>query len=802
MLTRLATAVVRRRKRTLLLSLVVFLVFAVLGGGVAQDLSSGGFEDPNAESTKAQKLVDEVFDSTTPNVVLLVTAKNGNVDDPASAAAGQALTAEVAGYEGVAQAASYWSLGNAPPLKSKGGDKALVLARIAGDEDQVDERIAELSPKLARETDTISVGVGGFAEVFRQVGTTIEDDLARAEGVAFPITLALLIFVFGSAVAAGLPLVIGIISIIGTFFVLWVLTQFTQVSIFALNLTTAMGLGLAIDYSLFVVSRFREELATGKDVAAAVVRAVETAGRTVVFSALTVAASLAALLVFPLAFLRSFAYAGTAVVMVAAAASVIVLPAILASLGHRVDKLSVRRPRRAPSARTNGQRASFWHDQALRVMRRPWVYAVSVTALLVLLGLPFLHIRFGLPDDRVLPAELSSRQVQDDIRENFTSQEAGAASVVATGIGDPTAPDSAARIDAFAIELSRLDRVARVDAATGFYIGGQQVAPATDLSRRFVTAEAGGGPYWNVVPAVEPMSKEGEELVKSIRALDAPYANAQVAGMSARLVDAKDAIFGRVPLAAAIIGLITFAVLFLMFGSVLVPVKAVILNLLSLSATFGAMVWIFQDGNLADALNFTPVGYIDTTTPILMFCIAFGLSMDYEVFLLSRIKEEHDRTGDNERSVAIGLERTGRIVTAAAALLAVVFLAMATSGVTFIKLFGLGLTMAVLMDATLIRATLVPAFMRLAGEANWWAPAPLRRLYERWGFSESDADHADVTEVTDLTRGVFTEGYRLNVLEAAAELEGDDLHELLATEHLTLADLEAWQQDRDQGALR
>ena len=792
MLTRLAHTVVRHRKRTLLLSLVAFLVFAALGGGVAKDLSSGGFEDPNAESTKAQALVDEVFDSTTPNVVLLVTAKSGSVDDPATAAAGQALTAEVAALEGVAQAVSYWSLGNAPPLKSTNGDKALVLARLDGDEDTVDERIAELSPEFTRQTDLITVGVGGFAEVFRQVGATIEDDLARAEGVAFPITLVLLIFVFGSAVAAGLPLAVGVMSIIGTFFVLWVLTQFTQVSIFALNLTTAMGLGLAIDYSLFVVSRYREELAKGKDVAAAVVRAVETAGRTVVFSALTVAASLAALLVFPLAFLRSFAYAGTAVVMVAATASVIVLPAILAALGHRVDKWAIRR---RPKTTTR----AFWHDQALRVMRRPWIYAVSVTALLVVLGLPFVHIRFGLPDDRVLPKDLSSRQVQDDIRENFTSQEAGAASVVATGIGDPSSADNAAKIGAFAAELSTLDGVSRVDASTGFYIDGQRVLPATELSQRLATTEEGGGTYWNVVPSVEPMSEDGEQLIEDIRNLDAPFDGTQVAGMSARLVDAKDAIFGRVPLAAAIIGLITFVVLFLMFGSVLVPVKAVVLNLLSLSATFGAMVWIFQDGHLSGVLGFTPVGYIDTTTPILMFCIAFGLSMDYEVFLLSRIKEEHDRSGDNEHSVAVGLEKTGRIVTAAAALLSVVFLAMATSGVTFIKLFGLGLTMAVLMDATLIRATLVPAFMRLAGEANWWAPAPLKRIYDRWGFSESEGDDDDSRAAI---RKVFTDGYRLNVLEAAAQLEGDELVELLAHEDLTLADLEAWQQGRDEGALR
>jgi RND superfamily putative drug exporter len=671
-------------------------------------------------------------------------------------------------------------------LKSKGGDKALVLAHLQGNEDQVNTRIKQLSPLLTRDTTAIKVGVGGFAEVFRQVGVTIEKDLARAEGTALPITMILLVFVFGSVIAAGVPVAIGVLSIIGTLFVLFVISQLTQVSIYSMNLTTAMGLGLAIDYSLFVVSRYREELRKGRAVTAAIVRTVETAGRTVVFSALTVAASLAALLVFPLAFLRSFAYAGIAVVAVAAAASVIVLPAILASLGTRIDKFSWRKSSAsALSARTKDATAvGFWHSQALRVMRRPWVYAISITALLVILGLPFLHIRFGLPDDRVLPANLSSRKVQDVIRTEFTSQEAGAAQVVTTGIGDPAA--HTAEIDAFAKQLSTIRGVARVDALTGFYAGGQQVVPPNPLTQRFAAKDA---TYWNVVPSVEPISKDGERLVKDIRALHSPFATpVKVGGMSAQLVDSKASIFSRLPLAALIIAIVTFTVLFLMFGSVLVPAKAVVLNLLSLSATFGAMVWVFQEGHGAGFLGFTPTGTIDTTTPILMFCIAFGLSMDYEVFLLSRIKEEHDRGGDNEHSVAVGLERTGGIVTAAAALLSVVFLAMSTSGVTFIKLFGLGLTMAVLMDATLIRATLVPAFMRLAGEANWWAPGPMRRFYERFGFSESEPAEDE---------SIVLDGYRLSVLEAAAALKGDELADLLRTEELTIDDLMAWRRERE-----
>ena len=781
MLSRLAKFTVRRRRLVLLGTLVTFLLAGAVGGGVADRLSSGGFEDADAEAARAQRLVDETFGNGTPNLVLLVTADGGNVDDPATAAAGQALTAEVAARPGIEQAMSYWSLGNAPPLRSTQGHQALVLARIAGDEDEIGDRISELSPELTRDGDVIDVGVGGYAEVFRQVGTTIEEDLAKAEGVALPITMLLLVLVFGSAVAAGLPIAIGVLSIVGTLFVLFVISQVTQVSIFALNLTTAMGLGLAIDYSLFVVSRYREELARGRSTEVAVVRAVETAGRTVVFSALTVAASLAALLVFPLAFLRSFAYAGIAVVAVAALASVLVLPAILAALGPRIDALQVprRRSRAGSATEASPPPRTFWHDQAVRVMRRPWPYAIGVTALLVFLGLPFLHIEFGLPDDRVLPAEMSSRRVQDQLRANFASQEAGAAAVVAPGV-DPSTPESAAAIDDYAKRLSTIEGVSRVDATTGFYAGGLRVLGANELSARFAAPD-GAGTYLNVVPAVEPVSEEGERVVADIRALDAPFDEVLVTGQSAQLVDSKASIFAKVPLAAGIIALVTFTVLFLMFGSILVPVKAVVLNLLSLSATFGAMVWIFQDGHLSETLGFTATGTIDTTTPILMFCIAFGLSMDYEVFLLSRIKEEHDRTGDNERAVAVGLERTGRIVTAAAALLAIVFLAMATSGVSFIKLFGVGLTMAVLMDATLIRATLVPAFMRLAGEANWWAPAPLRRIYERWGFREGEPDS--------------TAGYRRNVLEAASTLDEQELAELLRQEELTVDDLEAWRRE-------
>ncbi|MGH9012767.1 MAG: MMPL family transporter [Acidimicrobiia bacterium] len=729
MLRRLGRFAVRRRKAVLAGTATFVVLAAVFGGGVADRLVSGGFEDPDAESTRAADAVEREFGEQDPDLILLVTAKGGTVDGAEVTDRGRALTDEVAGEPGVGEVASYWSLGGVAPLRSEDGTRALVLGVLEGDDDQVDEAIEGLSERYTRDDRAIRVEVGGFAEVFRQVNEQIEQDALRAELIAIPITLGLLVVVFGSLVAAGLPIAVGIVSIIGTFLVLLGVSSFTDVSIYALNMTTALGLGLAIDYSLFIVSRYREELGHGLRPHDAVVRSVETAGRTIAFSAVTVAVSLAALLVFPLGFLRSFGYAGIAVAILAATASILSLPALLAVLGPRVDSLTLWR--RHPKPVGEG----FWHRMATVVMRRPLPIALVVTAALVLLGLPFLHLRLGLPDDRVLPEGISSRKVHEAIREDFASNEANALQVVATGI-DPD--ERAAELVGYAADLSRLDGVARVDALSGSYVDGQELPVPEALTRRFAARDA---TWLSVVPAVEPLSAAGERLAQDVRDVDGPF-DVLVGGGPAELVDAKDTLRERVPLAAGLIALATFVLLFLMFGSILVPVKALVLNVLSLTATFGAMVWVFQDGHLAGLLGFTPTGSIVASMPLLMFCIAFGLSMDYEVFLLSRIKEEYDRTGDNTRSVAIGLERTGRIVTAAALLISVVMIAFGTASIAFMKLFGLGLTLAVLVDAFVIRGTLVPAFMRLAGRANWWAPGPLRRFHDRFGIGEHQAPPA------------------------------------------------------------
>jgi RND superfamily putative drug exporter len=435
MLARLGRFTYRRRRAVLIGSLLFVVASFAVAGGVASRLTTGGFADPNSESERAASILEHQFHAKDPNLVLLVTAKGGaTVDDPVVAAAGRQLTSELAATRYLQQVASYWSLRNAPPLKSRGGHQALVLGVISGSDSQVADRIGAISDHFRRDGTAVRVAVGGRAEVNRQVNAQIQSDLPRAEGIAFPITLILLVVVFGSLVAAGLPLLVGVVAIAGSFLALYAISSITEVSVYSLNLTTAMGLGLAIDYSLFIVSRYREELRNGRGVEDAVVRTVQTAGRTVLGSALTVAVALGALMLFPLSFLRSFAYAGIAVSLLAAAGAVVALPALLSALGHRVDAVRIFR-HRDPKPVGEG----VWHRIAMLVMRRPIPIATAVIALLVILGLPFFNILFGLPDDRVLPAQVSSRQVQDDIRANFTSNEAAALQVAVPGLANPQA---------------------------------------------------------------------------------------------------------------------------------------------------------------------------------------------------------------------------------------------------------------------------------------------------------------------------------------------------------------------------
>lgn len=730
MLTRLGRFTVRQRRLVLAFTVLFLVVAAVVGTGAFGVLKDGGFDDPSSESVQARGVLADEFGGGDPNIVLVVQAGTAGVDSPDVVAAATDIGERLDAIDGVDGVISYWSLGSAPPLRSVDSSSALILARASGDEEEVALAVEEITSEVTGRQGVVDVLLGGREAVFADIGGTIEGDLLRAELIAIPLTLLLLLFVFRSVVAAVLPMMVGVLAVFGTFLSLFVIGSVTDVSIYAINLTTALGLGLAIDYSLFIVSRFREELSNGLDVEAAVVRTVETAGKTVLISALTVAVSLSALLVFPLYFLRSFAYAGVAVVLMALAGSILTLPAVLATIGRRVNALPVGRRRQV-----RADHEGLWHRIAVFVMRRPVPIAVSVVAFLLVLGSPFLRVSFSTPDDRVLPESAMSRQASDVLRADFAGNSAESFGVVAVDV----TPDRTDDIAETASVISGLPGIGRVESAAGTFVDGALVVTAPTDAR----FQGPGATWMSVVPTFAVASAQGEALVQEIRGLDLPL-DVAVEGEAAALVDTKAAIGDRLPLALTIIVIATFVLLFLMSGSLLVPVKALVLNVLSLTATFGAMVWIFQDGNLSGLLGFTATGAIDTSMPILMFCIAFGLSMDYEVFLLSRIKEEYDRSGDNEASVALGLERTGSIITAAAALLAITFFAFGTSGVSFIKMFGIGLGLAVLVDATVVRAFLVPAFMRLAGDANWWAPAPLRRLHDRIGISEADTPHPAV----------------------------------------------------------
>lgn len=565
-----------------------------------------------------------------------------------------------------------------------------------------------------------------------EMGKQSGEDLVLAESIAVPLTLILLLVVFGSLVAALLPLVIGIIAIIGTFAELFVLGSVTDVSIFAINLTTALGLGLGIDYALLMVSRFREQLAAGATVEDAVRRTVGTAGRTIAFSAATVAAALGALLVFPQYFLRSFGYAGIGVVLIAAVSTLFVMPALFVVLGPRVNS------GRMPWAKTRraDTRAPLWGRLARTVMRRPALTALPVLTILLLAASPLLGITFGTPDERVLPEDAESRQVATALRDNFAGNDDAAIHVV---IDQPVAD---AQLRSYAVHLSRLEGVVRVEAANGTYSAGQSAATGpgnAGLGR----ADA---QQLNVVSDLAPKSDAAQRLVDQVREVDPPAgAHPLVGGSDAVLVDSKDSIAGRLPLAVALVALTTFVLLFLFTGSIVQPLRALALNLISLGATLGVMTWIFQDGNLSSLLGFTAQP-MEVSMTVLMFCIAFGLSMDYEVFVTSRIKELHDAGADNETAVADGLGHTGRIVSAAACLLAVSFFAFGTAELSFMQMFGLGSGLAILIDAVAVRGILVPAAMRLLGRSAWYAPPFMRRFHSRYGLGENAPEPTAVPE--------------------------------------------------------
>ncbi|MGW4241607.1 MMPL family transporter [Nocardia sp. NPDC004722] len=753
MLTSSARFAMARPRAVLVAALLLMLICGGFGATVKDHMVGGGYLTDSLESVRANDFITKNFPGGNPNLIVMVSG-DGGVNSPDVRAEAQRVTDELGDNPNVTGVQSYWTslttrADLATALKSKDGNRGLIMATVTGTDTEVQTRAADISTELNGDHDGVQVRVGGMAGTFADINHQVEKDLLLAEAIAVPVSALLLVLVFGSVIAALLPVGVGLFAIAATLGILRGLTTVMDVSIFALNMTSALGLALAIDYSLFIVSRYREELGNGLDTRAAILRSVQTAGRTVVFSGLTVALALAALAVFPQPFFKSFAYAGVAVVVAAVGASVLLLPAALVLLGDRVNAWDLRKPVRRLLGR--GEPApkpierTFWYRLVTGVMKRALPVAVVAAAVLLALGSPFLKAHFGTPDDRVIGTFASSRQVGDALRQDFNADMASSAVVTLPGFhGD------AGEIGAYAKQLSEVPGVAAVLSGDGVYATGQKMAAG-------VPQMIGpGGTYLSVGTTVAPYSAEGKAQLAALRAVPAP-GEVLFGGAAALNEDTMDSVISRIPLAAGLIAIITLILLFLFTGSVVLPVKALLLNMLSLTATFGAMIWIFEQGHLSSLLGFTSTGSLDLFMPILMFCLAFGMSMDYEVFLLSRIREEwlaSDRgPAANTRSVALGVARTGRIFTAAAGLMAVVLLAVATSEVAPMKLFGIGLALAVVSDATIIRGLLAPALMRLMSTGNWWAPKPLAALHKRIGLEESapvaEGDHTGADQHQD-----------------------------------------------------
>ncbi len=714
---RLGEFIVRHRWPVLSAYLLSLVIFGVFGVQVFGAMKSEGFNDPGSDSSRTAQILADEFKTRDPLVILAIqTPTNPEVDAPAV----QVLLDEVASIQGVDDVISYWSTGGADQFLGLDGrtGQVLVFGSEGIDREAVAAQVVELSTGEQEELKVFTFGSEVVGNAFTE---QISGDLVRAEIVAVPIITILLVFVFGSLVAAGLPFLVAGGTILGSFLVLFLISRFTDVSVFSLNLVTGLGLALGIDYALLIINRFREELRERTSVSESVAVTVATAGKTVFVSGAAVAIALASLLIFPQYFLRSFAYAGIAVSVLAVVGALTALPALLSILGKNVNRLKVRRGDLAP--KDDGA----WARIARFVMRYPWPVLLGTIALLLVMAAPALGAVFGQVDERALPSDNPAAQAGQVLRDQFPSNDATPYDIV---LRTPTSPEE---VQAYAVEVSLIPDVERVTTADNIIVAGVVVAANLDAA----TWSTRDATRIEAVSAIRPIDPAGAALVAEIRGLDAPAEEVLVGGVAATEADATSAVVDRVWIVALWLAIATLIILFLFTGSVLIPIKAVVLNLLGLAATLGALVWVFQGGHLTWLTGeYTQTGTIDISTLALIAVIAFALSMDYEVFMLSRIKEEHDAGKSTQEAVAIGLQRTGRIVTAAALLIAIVFASFLTSGATNIKQLGFGVTVAILLDATVVRALLVPSFMRIAGKANWWAPGPLRRLHSRVGLKE------------------------------------------------------------------
>jgi trehalose monomycolate/heme transporter len=709
--------VYRRRRLFCVVALIIVAFAAAWGTGVFGKLqAAGGFDAPNSQSQRAATLAASAFGRDAGDVVVLYRSPAQTAAAPAF---GSAVTTTLAAlpHSKVASFQTYWAT-RSPQFISASGRETYAVLELTGASD--DARIKSYDAIANRlGAPGLTTQVGGQIPTEQAINKQVTSDIGRAEAISMPVLLILMLVIFGGLVAASLPLAIGGIAILGSFTALRLLTLATTVSIYSVNITTILGLGLGIDYGLFMVSRFREELHRQGSVPDAVARTVATAGRTVAVSGVTVATALASLTLFPETFLRSMGYGGVATVLVDMLAALTVMPALLAVAGPKVNALRIRRPvHRLPAAEESGA----WYRLARSVMRRPVAYVAVIVVVLLTLGSPFLRVSWGGTDATALPAGAAPRTVTEALVRDFPGNPTAPIEAIVR-FGGPVA-GSPMRGAGLASYVTRLDHVAGVS-------GAQVTGVRGDVAR--VDLRYGR----------DPMSSQARAIVGRVRAVPPPAgARTLVGGQTAELVDELTSLGQTLPWMALVVALATFVLLFLAFGSVVLPVKAMVMNILSLSAMYGAVVWIFQQGHLSGLLRFTANGTIDPTMPILILAIMFGLSMDYEVFLLSRIRERYDVTGDNTAAIASGLQRTGGLITSLALLLIIVVGAFSASGITFIKMLGVGMIIALIVDATIVRVLLVPATMRLLGRANWYAPRPLRRLYARYGIRGEPPDPA------------------------------------------------------------
>jgi putative drug exporter of the RND superfamily len=695
MFEKLGMFIVQRRKPVLATFIVAVIASGAIGSLVFSRLDSGGYSDPNSDSVAAAKYLTETFKVSDPAIVLAIDAKK-DLRDPTVASTAQTIEREISGYNGVTKVLSYWSAGQSPALASADNQIAyLFVYTVESDPSKSTDLAKEIVRNFDGEYQSLDIYVGGFSTFNAAINSKISADLKLAELISIPLTFIFLAFVFGGLVASAMPLVIGVSAILGAFLILYLISLSTDISVFALNLVTGLGLGLGIDYALLIVNRFREELNKGNSVEDSVIRTVATAGRTVFFSGVTVIITLSSLMLFPLGFLKSFGYAGVSVVSIAILSSLIPLPAILALLGRRIDKFVVRKKSLAP------KEEGGWARTARYVMKRPVSVVVLSLIFLGILAAPVKDLVFSQVDSRVLPASDRSAIAAQFILDEFPGQQGNPIEIIFPGAAEKI------------LEIN--DYASRIINVPGIVSVGKVETLGADARL-------------SAIHSMGPRTPDAEKMIDQLREVPSPDGTL-IGGIAADYADGQNALASTLPWALTWIAIGVLILLFLFTGSVILPIKAIILNVLSLSATMGLLTWVFIGGHLKWLVgDFTVTGTFDTSIAILVAVVAFGLSMDYELFLLSRIKEEHDAGRSNIEAVASGLQKSARIITAAAVLLAIVFAAFVTSGVTSIKSLGFGIAFAILLDATLVRALLVPALMRLFGERNWWAPKALRRF--------------------------------------------------------------------------